>query len=132
MDFLVWLHLVGAAIWLGGLVTLAVATFAALRALPREQFRLFIRSTGRAFGAVAGAALVLTGVTGLLLAAAHHWPRLAVDKIGLTVFVALAAVGHVGFGMRTSSRASVLVSRVLAVLLFLATLGLFWIGVRLA
>ncbi|HYY99891.1 MAG TPA: hypothetical protein VFA92_00215, partial [Candidatus Binatia bacterium] len=38
MTVLVWLHLVGASLWLGGLVTLAVAVPVAARTVPRDAF----------------------------------------------------------------------------------------------
>jgi putative copper export protein len=52
MTVLVWLHVVGAAIWLGGLVTLATTVVVALRTLPRELFRAFVRRAGWAFAAL--------------------------------------------------------------------------------
>ena len=35
-DFLIFLHLVGASVWLGGLVTLAAVIVVAFRSLERE------------------------------------------------------------------------------------------------
>ena len=79
MDFLVWLHVVGAALWLGGLVTLAVAVLVAFRSLPREQARLFVRNAGRAFAIVSVVAWILLAVSGLTFASQRHWPQLVVE-----------------------------------------------------
>ena len=132
MDFLVWLHLVGAALWLGGLVTLAVAVLVAFRTLPREAARTYVRSAGRAFAALSAFAWLLLAVSGLTFAARRGWPQLVLEKIGLAVVVLLATAAHTLLGMRTSSRASVMTSRVLSALIFLGTLYLFWMGVGLA
>jgi len=42
MAVLLWLHLVGAALWLGGLVALAMAVLVAPRTLPCAMFRVFV------------------------------------------------------------------------------------------
>ncbi len=132
MDFLIWIHLVGAALWLGGLVTLAVAVVVAFRSLPREQARSFVRNAGRAFAGLAAFAWLLLAISGLTLGAQRHWSQLVVEKVGLAAAVVLATIAHTLLGMRTSSRAAVMTSRVLSVLILLGTLYLFWFGVRLA
>lgn len=132
VDFLVWLHLLGAALWLGGLVTLGAAVVVAFRSLPREQARLFVRNAGRAFAALSLLAWVLIAISGLTFASQRHWPQFVVEKIGLAAAVVLATVAHTVLGMRTGSRAAVMTSRGLAVLILLGTLYLFWMGVRLA
>lgn len=132
MDFLVWLHVVGAALWLGGLVTLAVAVLVAFRSLPREQARLFVRNAGRAFAIVSVVAWILLAVSGLTFASQRHWPQLVVEKIGLAAAVVVATVAHTLLGRQAASRAAVMVSRALSVLILAGTLYLFWMGVRLA
>lgn len=132
MDFLVWLHVVGAALWLGGMVSLGVAVVVAFRSLQADQARLFIRNAGRAFAGVSVVAWLLLGATGLLFGAQRHWPLLVVEKIGLALAVLVATVAHTLLGMRTRSRPAIVGSRVLSVLILLGTLLLFWFGVRLA
>lgn len=131
MTFLLWLHLVAASIWLGGLVLLAVAVVAALRTLEREQFRAFIRVAGRIFAVVAAAAWLVLGVTGLAMAQQHGWSRLLVDKTGLAATIVVLTVVHTVLGTRTGSRAAVMTSRTLAVVIFAATLVVYWMGVNL-
>jgi len=52
MAVLGWLHLVGAALWVGALITLAMAVLVAVLTMPRELFRSFMRHAGWAFAAV--------------------------------------------------------------------------------
>jgi hypothetical protein len=69
MGVLGWLHLVGAALWVGGLITLAMAVLVAVLTMPRELFRSFMRHAGWAFAVVSAAACVLIGASGLPMAA---------------------------------------------------------------
>jgi putative copper export protein len=131
-DLPLYLHLVGAAIWLGGLLWLAFSTVIAARSLPREQFRTLVRRSGRAFAILSIAAWALIGATGLGFAFQRGWPGLVVLKAILGAAVVIAAAAHVVTGMRTGSRAAIAASRALSGLIFAATLGLFWIGVRIA
>lgn len=133
MDaFLDFLHLLGAAVWLGGLVTLAVVIVVAFRSLEREAFRLLVRRAGWAFAALSAAAWLLLAASGLALAFRHGWPQLAVVKAILGGAVILAAVAHVFTGRHRDSRPFVVVSRTLSLLIFAATLALYWLGVKLA
>lgn len=59
------LHLIGAAVWTGGLVFLAVAAAVARRTIPPEERIAFFRALGRRFAivaAVAAAAIAATGI----------------------------------------------------------------------
>jgi len=132
MAVLVWLHLVGAALWLGGLVTLAIAVLIALRTLPRELFRPFARRAGWAFAALSVASWLLIGVSGLLLAGHAGWPTLVRIKTGVGVGLLAAAGVHVATGRLTASPLALATSRTLALLVFLGTLAMFWLGVQAA
>ena len=131
MTLLVWLHLVGASLWLGGLVTLAAVVLVAARTVPRDAFGRFVRTAGWTFAGLSGLAWALLGVSGLVLAARLGWPVLAVVKSALGGGLLAAAALHVVTG-RSARRAVVLVSRGLAVLLLIGTLVAFWLGVQLA
>lgn len=131
-DFLIFLHLVGASVWLGGLVTLAAVIVVAFRSLEREAFRLLVRRAGWAFAGLSAGAWLLLAASGLALAYQHRWPELAVVKAILGGAVLLAAVAHVFTGRRSGSRPFVVVSRTLSLLIFAATLTLYWLGVKLA
>ncbi|HXM57685.1 MAG TPA: DUF4149 domain-containing protein [Candidatus Dormibacteraeota bacterium] len=130
MTVLIWLHIVGAALWLGGLVTLAMVVLVALRTLPREQFRAFVRQAGWAFGALSAVAWLLIAASGLPLAAQLGWPTPIRVKTGLAVAVVLASALHVVTGRQTDSPISLLISRGLALGVFLATLVIVWLGVQ--
>jgi hypothetical protein len=132
MTLLIWLHLVGAALWLGGLVTLAIAVLAALRALPREQFRAFIRQAAWAFAGLSALAWLLIGVSGLLLAGRAGWPPLIRVKTAVAASVVVATVLHVVTGRLTTARLAVMTSRTLALAVFAGTLAIFWLGVQAA
>lgn len=132
MTFLLWLHLVGAALWLGGLVTLALAVLVALRTVPRPDARSFIRLAGWAFAGLSALAWLLIAVSGLLLATGLGWPEVVRIKTGVTAAVLLAAALHVLTGRRTSWRPALLASRALALLVFAGTLVVFWLGVEAA
>lgn len=130
MAVLIWLHLLGAALWLGGLVTLAMAVLVAHRALPAETFRPFVRQAGRAFAGLSALAWLLIGVPGIVLAERLGWPGPVRLKAALGVAILVASALHVVLGRRTSSRAAITTSRALAVLILAGTLLVFWLGVR--
>jgi putative copper resistance protein D len=132
MTFLVWLHLVGAAIWLGGLVTLAVTVLVALRTLPRPEFRALVRRVGWAFAALSAAAWLSIGVSGVVLAGRLGWPAPIRIKAVLGAALVAATLLHVLTGRLTASRLAVVASRTLALLVFLGTLAVFWLGVQVA
>lgn len=131
MKALLWLHLVAASTWLGGMVMLGVALVAAHRTLDPERFRAFIRLAGRIFGGVSVVAWLLIGVSGLAMASRLGWSRPLVDKTGLAVLVVLMTAGHVVLGRRTGSRPSIITSRVLGLLVLAGTLAVYWMAVNL-
>jgi hypothetical protein len=132
MAVLVWLHLVGAAVWLGGLITLAMAVLVAVRTLPRELFRSFVRQAGWAFAVVSAAAWLLIGASGLLMADQTGWPAPVRTKTAVAGGVLAATVLHVFTGRLSASPLAVVTSRTFALLVFLGTLAIFWLGVQAA
>lgn len=134
------LHLAAAAFWLGGLLTLTLAVVTGLRTLPRDQFRTFVTAAGRAFLAASVVAWAALAASGLALTLEHSplaslpgsvWGRTLLLKSGLAVAVVLLAAGHVVLG-RSSDRRALMASRGLAGLVFLGTLGVFFLAARLA
>lgn len=128
----VFVHLVGAALWLGGLVFLGALVLVSYRSLEREQFRALVRLAGRTLAGVSVLAGILLAVSGLVLAGELHWPRLARDKVGLGIALVVATAVHTLTGRRTDSRRLVITSRALSLFIFALTLAAFAIGVRLA
>lgn len=76
MSFVAWLHLVSAAVWLGGLITIGALIPVLRRAgLTREQ----LRAVARQFGTVSWWAMAVAVLTGLV----RFWPlreALAIDS----------------------------------------------------
>lgn len=132
MAVLLWLHLVGAALWLGGLVALAMAVLVALRTLPSEMFRVFARHAGWAFAGLSALAWLLIALSGLLMAGHLGWPALVRIKTAIAGAVLAATALHVVTGRMPTSRLAVATSRALAVLIFGGTLVIFWLGVEAA
>jgi len=62
------LHLIGAAVWAGGLVFLGIAAVVARRTVPPAERIAFFRSLGRRFAAVAAIAAVAIAATGIDMA----------------------------------------------------------------
>lgn len=130
MAVLTWVHLVGAGLWLGGLATLAVAVLVALRTLPRELFRAFVRRAGWAFAGLSALAWLLIAVSGLVMAARLGWPAPVRVKTAVAGGILAATVAHVLTGRFPTSRTAVMTSRTLALLIFGGTLLVFWLGVE--
>lgn len=136
------IHLVAAAFWLGGMILLAVVAVIAARSLDRPTFRRLMSRTGRAFAVGSIVAWAMIAISG----AAMAWPRLGYTltnlastsfgrlleaKTGLAVLVVVLTGMHTLAGRRTDSKAAIVASRLISPLLFLVTLGIFWLAVRM-
>ena len=128
----VFVHLLGAALWLGGLVFLAALVLVSYRSLEREQFRAVARLAGRTFAGVSVLAGLLLAVSGLVLGGDLGWSRLVLDKLGLGIALVVVTGLHALTGRRTDSLPLVMTSRALALVIFLVTLLAFARGVRMA
>jgi uncharacterized membrane protein len=82
---LLTLNLLAAAVWVGGLVALAVVTRVARATLDARERLVFFRMLGRRYGMVGGAALAVAIGTGALLLRDQDWTG------SLTVLAALTA-----------------------------------------
>jgi putative copper export protein len=136
------IHLVAAAFWLGGMMLLAVIAIIAARTLDKPTFGRFMARVGQAFAAAAVVAGVMIAVSGTAMA----WPRLGYSlsalprtdfgrlletKTSLAVLVVALTAVHTLAGRRTDSRRAIAVSRLVSPLLFVVTLGIFWLAVRM-
>ncbi len=140
----VWrlVHLAAAAYWLGGLVTLAIVAVAARRRLDAEMFSTVMASAGRSFMWGAIVAGVLLAVSGVSLASSHvsspgdlattSWGRTLLDKTGLVVLVVALSAVHSVAGARAASPGWRIASRALSPAILAVTLGIFYMGIRLA
>ena len=140
-TFWLWLHLLAAAFWLGGLVMLAIVTMSALRVVDRGTFRQLIRRVGRAFlvgSVIAWAVLAISGIS-MAVARVHSvndltgtsFGRTLSIKTGLFLLAILATIAHTWSGGRDSAGA-IRLSRVLSPVILLLTLAIFYLAVRLA
>ena len=135
------LHLVAAAYWLGGLMLLAVVAVVANRTLDRAAFRTFMARAGRAFLYGSLAAWVVLALSGLAMAAPRlrgfdqlgstGWGRTLAAKTGLALLAVALTAGHALTGARPDSAASIRASRLLSPMIFLVTLAIFYLAVRL-
>jgi putative copper export protein len=90
------LHLIGAAVWVGGLVFLGAAVGVARRTLSDADRIRFFRALGRRFALVGGAALLLAIATGVDMASDRDvWGDLTDTDYGTTLLAKLILVGLV-------------------------------------
>jgi len=125
MTFVLWLHLIGAAVWLGGMVVVAAVMPTIRRAGGDDAM---ISAVARSFGRVSWVAMGLAGVTGLTLL----WNvrvGFGSTEFAINVAVKLLAVGlAVGLALwhQTSAREySAAVRRTIQVLILVATLSIY-------
>lgn len=136
------IHLVAAAFWLGGMIVLAVVAVIAARSLDQLSFRRLMSRTGQAFAIGSAIAWAVIGISG----AAMAWPRLGFNltnlavtsfgqllrvKTGLAGLVIVLTAVHALMGRSTRSKAAIIASRLITLLLFILTLGIFWLAVRM-
>jgi len=78
------LHLIGAAVWAGGLVFLGVAATVARRIVPAAERIAFFRMLGRRFAIIAGASALLIAATGADMASDRlaSWSALVETSYG--------------------------------------------------
>jgi putative copper resistance protein D len=90
------LHLIGAAVWAGGLVFLALAVAAVRRTVPAQTRIGLLRALGRAFALVGGIALLVVIATGTDMATDRKvWDDLTDTSYGKTLLAKLILVGLV-------------------------------------
>jgi uncharacterized membrane protein len=94
-DGLVFLNILAAMIWTGGMLAIAVATTAARGTLSATEQVRFFRALGRRYSVLSGGALATFAVSGLALAGTPgDWTAAQATVAGLTVLTAtLTAVG---------------------------------------
>jgi uncharacterized membrane protein len=91
-DTLKWIHLIAAAVWTGGLITLAFLVLALRRAgAERSQ----IQASARTFGRLSWAALAIAVGTGVWQMEVSGYPYSVVTlKLSLVVIAAVLALVH--------------------------------------
>jgi hypothetical protein len=101
-----FVHVTGAAVWLGIQVTLLVLVPALRRQLPAEQVREIVRRAGRSLAIVAGGALLMIAASGIALArherSADAHPGVVGLKEGILVAFVVLLAGHAYVRGRTA------------------------------
>jgi putative copper export protein len=110
VTLVVFLHLLGAAIWVGGLVFLGLAAGVARTAIPEAERIEFFRTLGRRFALLAAGAALLLAITGVALVD---------DRFG-----GIGDLGQPGGGLVVAKTA------IFAAVVALAGLHFLWLGPR--
>ncbi|MCB9742326.1 MAG: hypothetical protein H6741_25795 [Alphaproteobacteria bacterium] len=122
-----WIHLLAAATWTGGLITLAALVFALRRA---GADRELLRAAARQFGRLSWTAMAVAVVTGL---AQVKWMQLPWSygalhlKLGLVALAAILAGAH----QLTARRSSPAVRGVVQLLILVVSVAIFGAAVAL-
>lgn len=125
MRWTLWIHLIAAAVWLGGMIVVAAVMPAIRKAGGTDEV---VRATARAFGQVSWIAMGLAVISGLVLLwdmrigfrSTSFVAGLAVKLLAVGLAIALALWHQ--FSARTASDAA---RRAIQVLILLATLGIY-------
>ena len=91
MRVLLYLHVIGAAVWVGGLIVVALLVPAVREA---TEDREVVRAVARRFGVISWAALAVQVTTGILMVLDRAWTDALIVKIGLVMISALLAGWH--------------------------------------
>ena len=87
-----FVHVTGAAVWLGIQVTLLVLVPALRRQLPPEQVREIVRKAGRRLAIVGGAALLMIAASGIALARHESSAKAHPGVVGLKEAILVAMI----------------------------------------
>lgn len=120
-NFVLWLHLLGMAFFVGGQLMLAAVVVPVLR---RGEDRAPLRAAARRFGIGTLVAIVVQVITGAAMASHYHdWSRSALQvKLGLVVLVFVL----IHFHMRKPEW------HVLDAAIFAVSLAIVWLGIVVA
>lgn len=91
MRFLLFLHILGATVWVGGLIVVAGLVPAIRRATADREV---VRAVARRFGLISWMALSVQVTTGTLMILDRSWSSTLTVKIGLVVVSAMLAAWH--------------------------------------
>jgi uncharacterized membrane protein len=123
VNFLLFLHILGATVWVGGLIVVG-ALVPAIRNVTDD--RRVIRAVAQRFGVVSWAALALQVVTGSLLLFDHAWSTALSIKIGLVMLSAILAAWH---SVAARNQSPAVRGAIQGVILLLA-LAIVWLAIQ--
>jgi putative copper export protein len=123
VSFLLYLHILGAAVWVGGLIVVG-ALVPAIRRVTDD--RAVIRAVAQRFGAVSWVALGAQVVTGSLMLFDHAWSNALSIKIGLVMASAILAAWH---SVAARNQSPAVRGAIQGVILVLA-LAIVWLAIQ--
>lgn len=91
MDLVFYLHLLGATVWVGGLIVVGALIPAVRRA---TQDRAVVVAIARRFGLISWIALTFLVVTGTLMVLDRPWTTTLSIKLGLVLLSVVLAAWH--------------------------------------
>lgn len=91
MRVVLYLHILGATVWVGGMIVVAALVPALRKATDDIEV---VRAAARRFGTASWAALALQVTTGIILIFDRVWTGPLMLKIGLVMVSALLALWH--------------------------------------
>lgn len=118
-----YLHLLGAAVWVGGLIVVAALIPAVRRATPDREV---IRAIARRFGVVSWIALGTQVLTGTWMVANRAWSDALVVKIGLVI----VSAGLAGWHTVSARGQSPAVRGAIQGVILLLALAIVWVAIR--
>ena len=124
-EIVKWIHLLGAAVWTGGLITLAVLVTAVRGATDDVEV---LRAVARRFGALSWVAFAVAVVTGMWLYTDMALPWKDFSTKGTLVLVAgtLALIHQL-----TAKRSTPAVRGIIQLLILVVSIGIFAAAVTL-
>jgi uncharacterized membrane protein len=123
VNVLLYLHILGATVWVGGLIVVG-ALVPAIRDATDD--RTVIRAVARRFGVVSWIALAVQVVTGSLLLFDHVWSATLSVKISLVILSAILAAWH-SLAARDQSPA---VRGAIQGVIMLLALAIVWLAIQ--
>lgn len=123
VDVLLYLHILGATVWVGGLIVVG-ALVPAIRDVTDD--RTVIRAVARRFGVVSWIALAVQVVTGSLLLFDHVWSTTLSVKISLVMLSAILAAWH---SLAARDQSPAVRGAVQGVIMLLA-LAIVWLAIQ--
>ena len=125
-EFVKWVHLLAAAVWTGGLITLAFLVTAIRRTTDNVDI---LRAVARRFGVFSWVAFAIAIVTGTWMYTSIGLPWKDFSTKGTLV---LLAGGLALFHQLTAKRSSPAVRGIIQLLIIIVSIGIFGAAVALA
>jgi len=123
MTVFFYLHLLGATVWIGGLIVMG-GLVPAVREVTDD--RSVIQAMARRFGVISWVAMGVLVLTGGILAI-DNWSQTLIIKIGLVFIVTMLAAWHSVMGGAQSARTRGLIQGVILIL----SLLILWAAISL-